>query len=280
LDDKTVAGVGAGEIVKSTLRRMLERRPGRTWVVNRTAATGQALAEQLGLVGNATPQKHASPAGMRGGVRAWEELDEVLVEADVVLTGTAASEPVVTAERFRPLVKRRRHRPLFIIDLAVPRDVEPAVGTLPNVYLYNIDDLNAALAEIPERRAMIERCEALVREMAERCMGASQHQDLGVLVRQLRGKLRAIGDDERQRTRRKIEVLHERGEYERISELLDEHTHRLINKVLHLPLSQLDAKDKDAPLGFYAAALRRLFDLDEAAGERPVEPLSEAADDE
>ena len=79
------------------------------------------------------------------GARPWEELDEVLVEADVVITGTAAPLPVITRERFRPLLKRRRNRPLFLIDLAVPRDVEPEVGELHDVYLYNIDDLNAAL---------------------------------------------------------------------------------------------------------------------------------------
>ncbi|MEL7087870.1 MAG: hypothetical protein AAGL98_05420, partial [Planctomycetota bacterium] len=187
---------------------------------------------------------------------------------------TAAADPVITVERFKPLLKRRRHRPMFLIDLAVPRDVEPAVGTLPNVYLYNLDDLNAALSAIPQRREKIERCEALVREAAERCVGASQHQDLGVLVRQLRRKLRDIGDGENGRTKRKLQSLHDAGEYHKIDKLLDEHTHRLINKVLHLPLSQLDSKDQNAPLGFYAAALRRLFDLDDTptgANQDPVD---------
>lgn len=275
--DKTVVGIGAGEITKATLRQMLEKKPGRTWVVNRTMATGLALAKTLGLsldesaAGKEAETPRGNSGGGGGGARPWEELDEVLVEADVVLTGTAASEPVITVEQFRPLLKRRRNRPMFLIDLAVPRDVEPAVGTLPNVYLYNLDDLNAALSAIPQRREKIERCEAMVREAADRCVGASQHQDLGVLVRQLRGKLRDIGDGENGRTKRKLQSLHDAGEYHKIDKLLDEHTHRLINKVLHLPLSQLDNKDKQSPLGFYAAALRRLFDLDDtpAAGVSP-----------
>ena len=304
--DKTVVGLGAGEITKSTLLRMLEKRPARTWVVNRTHAAGLALAQSLGLsldADNATgdtpaadhapafdndlpgEQPRSQPRGPfrgRGGARDWADLGQVLVEADVVLTGTASAQPVITEAMFRPLLKRRRHRPLFLIDLAVPRDVEPAVGTLPNVYLYNIDDLNAALAQIPERREKIERCEVLVREAAERCVGAGQHQDVGVLVRQLRQKLLAIGDDEKQRTRRKLAALEVNGEAERIQKLLDEHTHRLLNKVLHLPLSRLEGKgprsaptDPDRPeagpsLGFYAAALRRLFDLDESA-DNPVD---------
>lgn len=276
--DKVVVGLGAGEITKATLQRMLAKSPGKTWVVNRTPAAGLELAKSLGL--GSTPDVRHS-----GGARPWEELDEVLVEADIVLTGTAASDPVITAAQFKKLLKRRRHRPLFLIDLAVPRDVEPAVGSLPNVYLYNIDDLNAALADVPRRREKIDRCEAMVRDAAERCMGAAQHQDLGVLVRQLRSKLLAIGDDERARTQRKMQTLHEAGEYDKIQNLLDEHTHRLINKVLHLPLSQLDKKktgSDEAPTSFYAAALRRLFDLDDLPATREATPPfpAPAADDE
>lgn len=281
--DKTVVGLGAGEITKATLRRMLssDQSPAATWIVNRTASAGSRLAASLGL--STAMGETISPGGHHGGARSWEDLDEVLVEADIVITGTAAAEPVVTAAQFKPLLRRRRNRPLFLIDLAVPRDVEPAVGTLPNVYLYNIDDLNSALADVPRRREKIDRCEALVRGAAERCLGAAQHQDLGALVRQLRNKLLTIGEAERERTQRKMQALHAAGRYDQIDKLLDEHTHRLINKVLHLPLSRLEGKGKrsatpspgepkeaaesggEVPMGFYAAALRRLFDLDETA---------------
>ena len=269
--DKTVAGVGAGEITKSTLVRMREKRPGRTWIVNRTAEAGQRLAAQLGL-SLAEGSEHV------GGARVWDELDEVLVEADVVLTGTGATQPIITEKRFRPLLRRRKNRPLFLIDLAVPRDIEPAVGLLPNVYLYNIDDLNAALAEIPHRREKIERCEQLIRQAADQSLGESQHQELGVLVRQLRGKLQRIGEDETRRTQRKIQALHSRGEYERIDALLEEHTHRLINKVLHLPLRQLHDKGAQPPLGFYAAALRQLFDLEDGPAGRADASADAVAD--
>ncbi|MEM1212171.1 MAG: glutamyl-tRNA reductase [Planctomycetota bacterium] len=268
LDDKTVVGLGAGDVTRSALQRMQEAKPGKTWVVNRTPEAGARLADELNL-------HHAG-----GGARPWEDLDEVLVEADIVLTGTSAQTPVITADRFRSLVKKRRNRPLFLIDLAVPRDVEPEVGALPNVYLFNLDDLNAAMAEAPENRDKIEHCEALVRAAADRCIGAAQHQDLGVLVRQLRGKLQGIADHERDRTVRRMRHLHETQQYDRIESLLDEHTHRLINKLLHTPLSQMNAPRRgqgpqdpisreaqthsappEASMGFYAAALRRLFDL-------------------
>ncbi|MBB6428507.1 glutamyl-tRNA reductase [Algisphaera agarilytica] len=276
--DKTVAGLGAGEITKATLQRMLGKSPGKTWVVNRSPAAGLQLAKTLGL-GSEGGAEHP------GGARPWGDLDEILVEADIILTGTASPEPVITASRFKKLLRRRRNRPVFFIDLAVPRDVEPAVGSLPNVYLYNIDDLNRALADVPRRREKIDRCEAMVREAAERCVGAAQHQDLGVLVRQLRNKLLDIGDQERARTQRKMQNLHEAGEYDKLESLIDEHTHRLINKVLHLPLSQLDLKkhkDEEAPISFYAAALRRLFDLEDVPGSGEASPPTPAteADDE
>ncbi|MEM1108671.1 MAG: glutamyl-tRNA reductase [Planctomycetota bacterium] len=263
--DKTVTGLGAGEITKATLQRMLAKTPGKTWVVNRTPAAGMVLAETLGL-GLDNQGEHS------GGARPWEELDQVLIESDVILAGTASTEPVITAKRFKKILRKRRNRPLFLIDLALPRDIEPAVGNLPNVYLYNIDDLNSALANVPRRREKIDRCEAMVREAAERCVGATQHQDLGVLVRQLRSKLLDIGDAEQVRTQRKLQAMHEAGRYQDIPKVIEEHTHRLINKVLHLPLSQFDKNKSDAEnpsAAFYAAALRRLFDLDDAAVPAP-----------
>ena len=260
LAGKTVAGVGAGEITKVTLARMLRQDPppGAVWVVNRSAGRAAALAAGLGLgerqqaagsrqqdgvdgrsanqrpaASGQRPGIDASPAartprlrpsdaagsGVRGGVRPWGELANVLVEADLVVTGTAAAEPIVTAAMFAGksgVLRRRRHRPLLVIDLAVPRDVEAAVGDLPGVYLYNIDDLERALDESPERRERVARCEALIEAAAARCVaGASGGAggagggggDVGALARQLRGKLRAIGEAESRRTRRKLANL-------------------------------------------------------------------------
>ena len=92
-------------------------------------------------------------------------------------------------------------------------------------------------------------------------MGEIRHRDLGKLVKQLRTRLVTIADQEQERTQRKLAaqgVVNERHD-----DVIREHNHRLINKILHLPLSQLDRSDPDAPVGFYAAALRRLFDLDD-----------------
>lgn len=252
--DKTILGIGAGEMAKTTLRHLLDLRPHRLWLTNRSPQRAVELAGALGLAGDA------------GGPRHWEELDELLVEADVVLTSTGAAEPIVTVERFKPLARRRRNRPLFIIDMAVPRDVAPEVGAMSNVYLYNIDDLQTVMdAGADQRRDQVAECEAQLNEAVAACMRQVRHRDVGHLIRLLRQRLHDLGELEQQRTQRKLQSVADPETAEAINELLDEHTRRLVNKILHLPLSQLDQKhgEVEVPLGFYAAALRRLFDLDE-----------------
>jgi glutamyl-tRNA reductase len=252
-DDKTVVAVGAGEMMKLALRHFGSLTPGRLWLTNRTHERAAAAAA-------AVPRAQA---------RAWDDLDSLLVEADVLLVCTGATTPILTTERFRPLHKRRRNRPLFIIDLGLPRDVEPGVGTLSNVYLYNLDDLQSVTVESHgQRSALVQQCEAMLLEQVRACVNAIQHQDLGQLVRQLRERLESLGRHEHDRTLRKL-MTASPDDYESV---LAEHTHRLINKILHMPLSQIDRRNADAPLGFYAAALRRLFALDEAPDDAQTPP--------
>ncbi|MEX2216004.1 MAG: glutamyl-tRNA reductase [Phycisphaeraceae bacterium] len=263
-DDKTVVAIGAGEMAKITLRHLQALRPAKLWLTNRTRARADALAGDMNLT---------APAG---GVRPFEELDELLVEADIVLTSTGATHPIITAERMRPLIRRRRSRPIVVIDIAVPRDVEPGAGSLSNVYLYNIDDLQKVVLRTQESRsAQMEQCEKMVLEAVRSCMASVQHRDLGNLIKALRDKLHDFARNERQRTLKKLATTSADRSPDKIEAMLDEHDHRLVNKILHLPLSQLDPKNPDAPLAFFAAALRRLFALEESASEG-AEPGVEA----
>jgi glutamyl-tRNA reductase len=252
LSDKQVVSIGIGEMTKSMLRHLLGQSPKRLWLVNRTTSQASALAEALELT------------EMQGGARPWEQLDELLVEADIVLTATGAPEPILTSAYMKPLLRRRRNRPLFIVDLALPRDVDQPVGALTNVFLYNMDDLQAAIhANRDQRGEAVHQCERHLNDAVHACMAQIQHQDLGQLVRQLRHQLHAIGQHEQQRTDRKLAANAPEADTDALSDIVNQHTHRVINKILHLPLSQLDNRDSDAPLGFYAAALRRLFHLDD-----------------
>lgn len=272
--DKTVLALGGGEVTKAMVRRLLDEHAQRVYVVNRTAERARSLADALGLTAD------------RGGARPWDDLERLLVEGDVVLTGTASSEPILTEAMVRRVVKRRRRRPLVLLDVALPRDVEPAVGSLSNVFLYNLDDLQEVVEQtMSERGDQLAVCETMALEAASACMAEVQHRDVGQLVRELRRRLHDIGDEEHARTRRKAQHLVTHDD-DALDDLLAEHTHRVINKILHLPLSQLDARDASRPLGFYAAALRRLFDLDSTPSDRSDEaprdevPKDDAPDDE
>ncbi|MEM9021620.1 MAG: glutamyl-tRNA reductase [Planctomycetota bacterium] len=261
--DKTVLFIGAGEMIKTTVHHMKRLDPGKMWIINRSLDNAAALAQTLDLNGAAR------------GARAWDDLEELLVEADIVVSCTAANEPILTAARFKPLVRRRRNRPLFLIDMAMPRDIEPRVGSFNNVYLYNLDDLLKTVeATTQGRRDQVGACEAILADHVERCMGEIRHRDVGRLVKQLRTRLADIAQAEHDRTARKLAALNGSAEEAHLEKLLQQHNHRLINKILHLPLSQLDRRDPDASLGFYAAALRRLFDLHDQP-DMPAEATTE-----
>lgn len=267
-DDKTIVGIGAGDMAKLALKHLHALQPARLWLVNRSPDRAQLLADRLGL------------APPHGGVRPLDALNELLIEADIVLTSTASPLAIITVERFGSLLRKRRGRPLFIIDIAVPRDVEPAVGSLSNVYLYNIDDLQAVVGKTHENRgSQVQQAQQLLTEAVRACMSEIQNRDIGQLIRALRDRLHEVGQAEQARTLRKLAALPAGQVHADAAQLVEEHTHRLINKILHMPLSQLDSRKPDAPLGFYAAALRRLFDLDvHPAGPGGLPPASLGAD--
>src|SRR5690606_36132933 len=124
LSGKRILLLGAGEMAELALKNLADHGSLRIWVANRTREHGEALARAFG-----------------GEAVAMEELEERLAAADIVLASTGAREPVLTRAMVQRAVRRRRGRPLFVIDIAVPRDVDPDVHALDGVFLYNIDDL-------------------------------------------------------------------------------------------------------------------------------------------
>ncbi|GAB4110940.1 MAG: glutamyl-tRNA reductase [Phycisphaeraceae bacterium] len=247
LSRRTILAIGAGEIAEDTLQHLLRHKPGRLLVINRTSERALQLAEQLGLTSDL------------GGARPWEELDHLLKKTDVVVTSASAPEPILTPTRLKPILKRRCYRPLVVIDLGLPRNVDPAVGSMKNLYLHNLDDLQHLTAHGTGPQAdVIHACESHLNRAVTACLSQITHANLGQLIRQLRNQLHDLGQEENRRTLRK---LTQQADSPAVRQAIEEHTHRLINKILHLPLSQIDHRNPDAPLGFYAAALRRLFDL-------------------
>jgi len=264
-NDKFVLGIGAGDMTKLMLKQLAALSPRSLCLANRTVSRARELAEQLALT-DIHPE-----------VRALDDLPTLLVEADIVVTSTGSDDPIITETLYSPLIRKRHGRPLFILDIAVPRDVAPKVGSLRNVYLYNIDDLQEIVSQTQgQRQQHVASAEQIIARKVRHCVSQIQHRDVGQLIRELRHRLADMGEAETQRTLRKFATASD----DQAEQLLNEHTHRLINKILHMPLSQLDTKNNnEAPLGFYAAALRRLFDLDTKPAGDGNEPLAgESAD--
>jgi len=138
--------IGAGKMGRVTARALARAGVAEVMVTNRSPARAEKLAQELGWV-----------------ARSFADLDELLTTADVVLTCTGADRPILDQKRLRAIVKRRKYRPLFIVDIAVPRDVEPSVADLEQVFLYNIDDLEAVSRDnLEKRRGEAGKAEAIV----------------------------------------------------------------------------------------------------------------------
>jgi glutamyl-tRNA reductase len=169
-EDKAVLVIGAGAMGALTLQHLAALRPGALLVTNRDPARAHAVAASWG-----------------GRVIPFDRLDEGLVAADVVLSTTAAAEPIVTVDRYAWIQRVRSNRLALILDLAVPRDFDPGVGSLEGVVLYNVDDLRAQAEEnLRGRRAEIDRARLMIERESAACLAAlRQRRHAGALLRQL-----------------------------------------------------------------------------------------------
>jgi glutamyl-tRNA reductase len=150
LAHRHVMVIGAGDTSEKTAKALLSRGAGSLLVTNRSLDRAQALAAELG--GRAVP---------------FEDWGAEFATVDIIVSSTSAPGYVLERQRLAPLMKLRRNRPLLLVDIAVPRDIDPAVNTLDNVYLYNIDDLQAIAADyLQSRQQEIARCEEIIRAKA------------------------------------------------------------------------------------------------------------------
>jgi glutamyl-tRNA reductase len=239
-DDKHVVVVGAGEMAEETLRYLRDEGARQITVVNRSPQRGSELARRW--QGRAVP---------------WEQLDAVLVTADLVVSTTGAGEPVVTRERFEGIQRMRSGRPLFILDLAVPRDFDPAIGELPDVYLYSVDDLQAACQRNrQERDKELPSAMEIVEEETGRFWAELHHRAVGPVIQQLKQGWQKPKEDELRRLLNKLPDLDEKSRQE-IGRAFD----RLLGKLLHPPLESLRDESRHGIPHVLLDALSRLFKL-------------------
>lgn len=239
-EDKRVLVIGAGEMGEETVRYLIDEGVREITVVNRHLERAQGLAERI-----------------RAQARPWEDLHAALTEADLVISTTGAAEPILTGAAFRPIHQARHQRPLFMLDLAVPRDIESAVGDFLGVYLYSIDDLKAACeTNRREREKEWPKAERIVDEETARFMTELHHRATGPTIQRLKAQADEVKNDELRRLLNKLGELDERSRNE-ITRSFD----RLVNKLLHPPLESLRDEAESGPPHGLIEALKRLFQL-------------------
>ena len=240
LDDKSALLIGAGEMIEASLVALHDHGLGARRIANRTAAHAQTLAQRF--------------AGTAHGL---DEIDVLLPQSDVVLACVGGSSPILTRERIAAGLAARRGRPLFLIDIGVPRNIDPGVHDLDSAYLYDLDDLQqVAAANEQERLRESERAERIVYEEREQFEGWMVALQAVPTIRNLRDRANEIRRGEIDRFAGRLRL--DDGQHD----VLEQLTRSIVNKIMHAPISRLrDETDREAGLIRLEEA-RALFALD------------------
>jgi glutamyl-tRNA reductase len=215
MDQRTALLVGAGETGRLAALHLKEEGIGQLVVVNRTYEKALQLAEELG-----------------GTALAFDQLEKAMAAAHVVVTATAAPEPLIKRDMVKRVLSSRGGRTLLFIDIAVPRDVEPSVAKLDNVFLYDLDALEGLVkANLDRRRREIPKVEAIIREEMDHFLRWYGALEVTPLIRELRDRFEEVRAREVEKYARKLS--------EKDREQVDALTKGIVNKLLHEPTTNI-----------------------------------------
>ncbi len=239
--------VGAGLMAQQAAMHLRGAGAGSMVVVNRSEARGRTLAEAVG-----------------GRYVEWSRLEAELAETDIVVTSTGAKTPVIDRGMVRRAIRARRGKPLFLVDIAVPRDVDPRVGRLSQVYLYNVDDLQAIVQEnLQSRAAHAEQASVLVDQEVDAFLRWTRSRAVAPVLKKLEDHAVDIRDREVGRALARLGELS--PEQRKVIESLG---HAIVRKMLHHPLSAVREAGEEGSSEL-AGAVARLFPLEGADDDTP-----------
>jgi glutamyl-tRNA reductase len=242
-DNKTVLIVGAGEMAEETIRYLKEEGARNIVVVNRSTERAEMLAVNWG-----------------GEVYPWEKLDDCLARADIIVSTTGATQPVIDEPRFRAIRQRSGAKPVFLLDLGAPRDIAAAVGEIDeNIFLYNLDDLEATCNRNRKARSKeLQMANAIIDEETAIFVREINHRSIGPIVQRLKNQWHELCDEELRRLFNKLPDLPEEDRQQ-----IEQTVARIINKLLHPPLETLREESHSGTPHGLVSALKKLFHLSE-----------------
>lgn len=238
---RTSMFLGAGDMAELAARHLLKSGVKGITVANRTYERAVELAAEL-----------------KGTAVKWEDFLKEMLYTDIVICSTGASGYVFTNEQAKKLMKERRHKPIFIIDISVPRNIDPAVNEIDNIYLYNIDDLQDIVdSNIFERRKEAEAAEGIVGKAVESFLAWEKSLEAVPTIVEIKERIEVIRKEELEKIMNKLN-----GMSERERKMVEALTASIVNKILHPSLSVLKEEIDPENRATYIYLARRLFGLD------------------
>jgi glutamyl-tRNA reductase len=240
LKERKVMLIGAGKMSELAARHLHRSGASSISVTNRTRERAEEMAQVFS-----------------GRILEYDRFQQFLPEMDIIITSSGAPHYILRKEDMRRVIEARKNRPVFIIDIAVPRNVEPAVNELDNVFLYDIDDLQRVVNEnLQGRLKMAEEAEQIVAEEVERMMSRLKAREIAPMIVSLQEQLEQVRVGEIERARGKLGKLTPEQE-----EAIHALTRGIVNKIAHGPISELRKQAAQPEGHHFVSVIRRVFRL-------------------
>lgn len=240
LDKRSALLIGAGEMAELTAQHLCQTGIGRLLVANRTLERAEKLARQF--CGRSIP---------------FEDINQTIAGVDIVITSTEAPHYLIDRTRMEGIMARRNKTPIFLIDIAVPRNVDPQVGELYNIFLYNIDDLDGVVKQnLKKREKEAAKAGSIILAETDKFMKWLDALEISPTIARLRQTFNHIRLQELERLKPKMDRLNQEDK-----RLIEQLTYQYMNKLLHKPTTLLKESNNKTDSLMWADAINQLFDL-------------------
>jgi glutamyl-tRNA reductase len=242
LEGKEILLIGAGEMAELAVENLIRNRSGNIFVANRTFENALKLADNF-----------------KGKAIRFEEISRSLEQVDIIISSTGAPDIIIHQDQVKKVMRKRKNRPLFFIDIAVPRDIDPDINRLTNAYVYDIDDLKGVIEEnIEDRKREAFKAERMIDEAVIKFRRWHENLDIVPTIIDLRKKLDTIAQNEVKKTIKSLQHLSE-TDYQAIYRM----TNAILNKIMHDPTLFLKQNGYHGPNSASIDFTRKLFKLDD-----------------